>query len=141
MKIKYTYQIVDERREPRGHMMYFLRCTNDRVFSEFWVGENKLRRMYREKRIVGTMTDPQRNAIGKDKRKPRTTYNEPVEVLAEPKMYSLPDVFEVEKLQYKIELRPDGLYNILAPDGSMFDDEGMPKELCEGYVSSLNKEI
>lgn len=101
MKIKYTYQIVKENREARGHIMYFLRSNNVKALSEMWVGENKLRRMYKDGLIVGKMTDQQRYVATHDKserqmiRRERKDREEKEE--QQPAMYKLPDVFEVER--------------------------------------------
>lgn len=107
MKIKYTYQIVKENREGRGHMMYFLRSNNVKALSEMWVGENKLRRMYKDGLIVGKMTDQQRYVATHDKserqtiRRERKEREEKMEQQSEqqpqPTMYKIPDVFEVPK--------------------------------------------
>lgn len=148
MKKKYTYQIVSERKEDNKRLSYFLKCNNSNAGTEMWVGESKLRRMYREGRIVGNLTDQQRYAIGRDKRKPRTTYNEPIdippnapEVAPElPKMYNLPDVFEVERpvIQHN--------YRLAERDGFFYIENDIhilgrtnDKMYAERYLEHVNK--
>lgn len=123
MKTPYKYDIVEEKLKENGRKSYLLRhVAKNGGVHEVWVGTSKLRRFIAQDRI----TNP-----------PAEVPNyQPIE---EKKGFSLPDVFEVPRPQYRIELRQDGMYNIYAPDGSMYDDEGMPKDLAEGYVRHLNE--
>lgn len=96
MKKTYKYQIVGEERHPRGHVIYHLQYKMlDGRISEKFVGKYQLRAMAREGRLGGHMSDQIRAIIDREpsERKGRVAKKE-----VEPKMYSLPDVFEVEKL-------------------------------------------
>lgn len=113
MKKVYVYQIVEEKRHPRGHMQYLIQYKgkNERVSGK-WVGEYQLRHLYREGRLTGHMSDRIRHVIGRDlsmrKGRPRKkgveteaeneTDNEAEQQSEQqPTMYKLPDVFEVER--------------------------------------------
>ena len=89
MKKVYTYQVVDEVRQPFGHILYQLRHTtakNERI--EIWVGQTKLKRMYKSGKIVGQLSkqtnyivgnEPKRTGtVKKEKHKPRIVTDGPI---------------------------------------------------------------
>lgn len=72
MKKAYKYQIVKEERAGTGRMMYFIRAIAvNGAKSEQWIGQNKLKRLYEQDKLIGHMSDTIRHIVGREPKKPK----------------------------------------------------------------------
>lgn len=112
MKKAFTYQIVGQKRQPAGHLMWELKHElNNKKTKTMLVGITKLRNMYEKGLIVGHMDNKVRAVLGRElkARKGRSPWKEATLIysalneidafhalsIKTEEMYSIPDVFEV----------------------------------------------
>ena len=156
MKTAYQYQVVNEARQPAGHMMYQLRHkSKNGALTEFWIGANRLKRFYQQNKIVGQISSHVKYVVTNEPKKlgrpkkvkltPRVKDEElePSEIIKmandiNPRMYSLPDVFVVEPLvRYKAVKTAKG-WDVIDSNGEIMMDD-MNEEMAKDYANELNK--
>ena len=107
MKKVYTYQVVDEVRQPFGHILYQLRHTtakNERI--EIWVGQTKLKRMYKSGKIVGQISKQTNYIVGNEPKRTGTVKKEKHEprIVTDGPIYSnLKDMDYTPKVEPSVE--------------------------------------
>lgn len=126
MKIPYKYNIVEEKVKTNGRKAYLLRhiAKNGGVHEE-WVGSAKLRRYIAQDRII----DPPKDV---------PNYNPD----DENKMYSLPDVFEIERFvsepdRYYFQ-EEEGLFRVYDRQSGYIGSH-VDKDYVTKYVAYINK--
>lgn len=68
----YQYQVVDEQKQPFGHILYLLRhVTLNGAKSEHWVGTAKLRRFYQQNKLTGKLSDHVMSVVTAEPIKPK----------------------------------------------------------------------